>query len=96
METQTLIWIAIIALLGYFFLNKKEKLSQTCNTTACNAKMREFISNSWSFNNSSKQFKECSDCDSLWFRSSDFKTSTDGEVWEKHSNLSEAYKDLKL
>jgi hypothetical protein len=97
METQTFIWIGIILLIVYLYFNtKKEKLSQTCDIKACNSKMRQFIENSWSFNNSSKQFKECNKCDSLWFRSSDFKTSTDGEVWEKHDNLREVYNDIKI
>lgn len=97
METQTVIIIVIICLLAFFFLfQKKEKLSNTCNKKACNAKMREFINNSWSFNNSAKLFKECRQCDSLWFRSSDMKTSEDGNTWEKQDNLREVYNELKM
>lgn len=96
METQTLIWIGLIIIALYFFWNKKEQFTKTCNPDACNSKMKEFIDNSWSFNNSSKQFKECSGCKSLWFRSSEFKTSEDGHTWDKHTNAKSAYNTITL
>jgi hypothetical protein len=96
MENQTLIWIGLIIIALYFFWNRKEQFTKTCNTRVCNSKMKDFINNSWSFNNSSEQFKECNGCKSLWFRSSEFKTSEDGNTWEKHTNAKSAYNDIKL
>ena len=96
MEIKTLIWISLIIIALYFFWNKKEQFTKTCDTHVCNSKMKEFIDNSWSFNNSSNHFKECKGCKSLWFRSSDFKTSEDGNTWKKHTNATNVYNDIKL
>ena len=80
----------------YFFWNKNEHFTKTCDTQVCNSKMKKFIDNSWSFNNSLDKFKECSGCKSLWFRSSEFKTSEDGNKWKKHKDSKSAYNDIKL
>lgn len=89
--------LQVMPLDAYEALKKQEELKKmVCNKEACNAIMQDWIVNKyWAFDNSAKNFGECKNCGSRWFKAP-MNTSTDGTSWSKHPNAKAAFQAVRL
>lgn len=86
MKETTIIIIFAIIISYFLYLGKsKENLTnEECNRKLCNTRIQKFIKNNWSFNDSTKFFKECNNCKSIWYRNPEKKISEDGKLWSMY------------
>lgn len=91
--------LVIIAIILMFFRSDvpiKKNNQPVCNNIACNQTMYDYIVNKyWAFNDSSKVFGECKNCQSRWFRAP-YNVSKDGIAYNHFDSKQAAYDYAKL
>jgi hypothetical protein len=67
-----------------------------CKVGPCNDAMRDYMVNKyWAFDDSAKNFAECANCSSRWFKAPNM-TSTNGRDWKANDTQLLAFADVKL